>query len=180
MTCPLCRVTCITNVTYRNGALVWVLVGALAVVGCWPFCLIPFCVDDCKDVEHRCPSCQNDSKVCLYINQAQPNLSSKALNALVIQTTAVNINSPNAATSPVVVGPTPRDTAVRMTCPLCRVTCITNVTYRNGALVWVLVGALAVVGCWPCCLIPFCVDDCKDVEHRCPSCQNVIYVHKRM
>ncbi|KAK0152070.1 Lipopolysaccharide-induced tumor necrosis factor-alpha factor [Merluccius polli] len=109
-------------------------------------------------------------------------------NAPVIQTTAININSPNAATSPgnstshdtVVVGPTPRDTAVRMTCPLCRVTCVTNLTHRNGALVWVLVGALAVVGCWPFCLIPFCVDGCKDVEHRCPSCQNVIHVHKRM
>jgi hypothetical protein len=40
---------------------------------------------------------------------------------------------------------------------------------QNGGFV------MALVGCWlGCCLIPFCVDDCKDTTHTCVNCQRVI------
>ncbi|CAL8354784.1 unnamed protein product [Boreogadus saida] len=80
----------------------------------------------------------------------------------------------------VVVGPAAGVRPVRTKCALCEATCVTSVTYKNGALTWVLCGVLGIFGIWPFCLIPLCCDDCKDVEHRCPNCQNVVHVHKRI
>ncbi|KAM4716429.1 uncharacterized protein FYW61_016758 [Anableps anableps] len=31
-----------------------------------------------------------------------------------------------------------------------------------------------------CSCLPFCINSCKDVEHRCPNCHNIIYIYKRM
>lgn len=35
---------------------------------------------------------------------------------------------------------------------------------------------LALLGCYPCCIIPFCIPDCKTAVHVCPRCRNVIAV----
>ncbi|TWW69912.1 hypothetical protein D4764_18G0007180 [Takifugu flavidus] len=34
--------------------------------------------------------------------------------------------------------------------------------------------------CFLCCFIPFCIESCQDIMHRCPSCNRVIYIYKRM
>ncbi|RNA35821.1 lipopolysaccharide-induced tumor necrosis factor-alpha -like protein [Brachionus plicatilis] len=55
VTCPNCRANVVTYVIPQSGLFTWLLAGALCFFG---FCLIPFFVDACKDVEHFCPNCK--------------------------------------------------------------------------------------------------------------------------
>lgn len=80
----------------------------------------------------------------------------------------------------VVVQPTPTDCPGQMRCPHCQHNVVTVVEYKNGALTWLICGVIGLFLCWPCCWIPFCIDACKDVEHTCPNCHNVIHLHKRL
>ncbi|KAI6235953.1 Lipopolysaccharide-induced tumor necrosis factor-alpha factor-like protein [Aphelenchoides besseyi] len=58
MQCPFCRLQIVTDVVNRAGLLTWLICCGLALVGCWPFCLIPFCLTRCQDVIHLCPNCK--------------------------------------------------------------------------------------------------------------------------
>ncbi|KAM4531578.1 uncharacterized protein PAE49_023746 [Odontesthes bonariensis] len=84
------------------------------------------------------------------------------------------------STGTCIVGPIQQDTPVRTVCPFCQQSVVTNTEHISGLLTWAIFGGLALFGCWLCCFFPFCIDSCKDVEHRCPSCHRVISIFKRM
>uniref|UniRef100_A0A671KDQ1 Si:ch211-202h22.7 n=1 Tax=Sinocyclocheilus anshuiensis TaxID=1608454 RepID=A0A671KDQ1_9TELE len=83
-------------------------------------------------------------------------------------------------THPVIIPPRLTTVAGRMKCQYCQKEVITEIKYISGMMVWVICASLGFLGVWPCCLIPFCVKACKDVEHSCPHCKTVIHVHKPM
>ncbi|GFO43730.1 hypothetical protein PoB_007023500 [Plakobranchus ocellatus] len=60
-------------------------------------------------------------------------------------------------------------------CQHCQATVTTSMDYKTGLLTWLIAGGACLMGCWlGCCLIPFCLDATKDVEHKCPNCKNVV------
>uniref|UniRef100_A0A672F4J5 LITAF domain-containing protein n=1 Tax=Salarias fasciatus TaxID=181472 RepID=A0A672F4J5_SALFA len=67
----------------------------------------------------------------------------------------------------------------RTVCQQCQQTVLTDTEYTPGCITWLLCILLASIGCFFCFWVPFFHYGCKDVEHRCPSCNNVIHVHKR-
>ncbi|XP_048049148.1 lipopolysaccharide-induced tumor necrosis factor-alpha factor homolog [Megalobrama amblycephala] len=70
---------------------------------------------------------------------------------------------------------------VQAHCPVCIQNVITRLEYTSGALVWLSCAGLAIFGCiYGCCLIPFCVDNLKDVIHHCPNCSSVLGFYRRI
>eukprot|EP00483_Globobulimina_turgida_P008198 UN08214 len=64
-------------------------------------------------------------------------------------------------------------------CPRCQKLTQTRTMYVPGLGTWAVAGGVCLVGCWlGCCLIPFCIDDLKDVEHSCSICGNFVGSYK--
>lgn len=81
------------------------------------------------------------------------------------------------STTPVSYGPYP----MRFTCTNCNAQVMTETHSKPGLLTYILSGMclfLAPYLC--CCLVPCCVRECKDIEHRCPSCQHKLGLFKRI
>uniref|UniRef100_UPI001EAED75E lipopolysaccharide-induced tumor necrosis factor-alpha factor homolog n=1 Tax=Oncorhynchus gorbuscha TaxID=8017 RepID=UPI001EAED75E len=71
-------------------------------------------------------------------------------------------------------------TTGQITCPHCQVPVLTETTHTPGLFTWLIFGALFCFLCMIFSCLPFCVESCQDVEHRCPNCKTVIHIHKRM
>lgn len=92
-------------------------------------------------------------------------------------TTTTIISQPG----PIIVNMAFGESPVSMVCPHCQTHIITCTTYQDGTLTWLSAGALCLLGCWlGCCLIPFCLDGCKDVIHSCPNCHARLGSYRRM
>ncbi|CAM4347013.1 unnamed protein product [Leuciscus chuanchicus] len=65
-------------------------------------------------------------------------------------------------------------------CPFCRQYVTTEVTSKAGSVTYLVCCISMVLGCVAgCCLIPFFVDSCKDVVHKCPKCRSNINTCKK-
>jgi lipopolysaccharide-induced tumor necrosis factor-alpha factor len=90
--------------------------------------------------------------------QGVPTVSGQAGQVIVVQQTAIHSFQP-----------------VLTHCPYCQQQVTTRVEYDNGMLTWLAAAGIAIMGCWlGCCLIPLCVDECKDAIHTCPACSKII------
>jgi len=69
----------------------------------------------------------------------------------------------------------------QVTCGRCGALVMTETCVRPGLLTYLLCSALILLSCvWGCCLIPCCIPECQDVDHRCPSCSAHLGTFKRL
>nr|ALG36747.1 lipopolysaccharide-induced tumor necrosis factor-alpha factor 3 [Brachionus koreanus] len=73
------------------------------------------------------------------------------------------------------------DNSTQLMCPNCRANVLTVVKRESGLLTWLLGASICFLGfgCG-CCLIPFCINSCKDSEHYCPNCKFMIGKNKKL
>ncbi|XP_054152975.1 LITAF domain-containing protein-like isoform X2 [Oppia nitens] len=70
---------------------------------------------------------------------------------------------------------------MQVTCSQCSAQVMTETVASPGLLTWLLSGTLFLVGCWlGCCLIPCCIPECQDIEHRCPNCKTHLGTYRRL
>merc|ERR1719201_1602432 len=106
----------------------------------------------------------------------------------VVVTTAAPVvveMQPNAAkttTTTTVVNQVVRfgDRPVACTCNNCGQAITTQTRFRPGTLTWIIVAVLFVAGFWLCTCIPCCINECQDVDHHCPRCNNRVGTYNRL
>uniref|UniRef100_A0AC34GTW8 LITAF domain-containing protein n=1 Tax=Panagrolaimus sp. ES5 TaxID=591445 RepID=A0AC34GTW8_9BILA len=70
---------------------------------------------------------------------------------------------------------------VIMTCPNCQKLIETNINHTVGLLSWLGCLGCVLLDCTAgCCLLPFCIKGCKDVEHYCSNCKSFLGKYKRL
>ncbi|XP_065051612.1 lipopolysaccharide-induced tumor necrosis factor-alpha factor homolog [Rhopilema esculentum] len=68
-----------------------------------------------------------------------------------------------------------------ITCTNCKANVITEVSYKNGTMTYLMAGGMCLAGLWlGCCFIPFCCNRFKDIIHTCPNCKAIVGFHKRI
>ncbi|KAF8562713.1 hypothetical protein P879_09488 [Paragonimus westermani] len=72
-------------------------------------------------------------------------------------------------------------TPVTVWCSSCNQTVLTKLVYKDGGLTWLICGALSLTGLFlGCCLIPFCCNSTRDVQHICPTCGSIVGMYRRL
>ncbi|XP_076381280.1 uncharacterized protein LOC117225938 isoform X2 [Megalopta genalis] len=55
-------------------------------------------------------------------------------------------------------------------CHRCTSIVVTAVEVRRSVITHITAFALFLCGCWPCCMLPYCLNSCNDIDHYCPVC----------
>ncbi|XP_052704954.1 lipopolysaccharide-induced tumor necrosis factor-alpha factor homolog [Crassostrea angulata] len=64
---------------------------------------------------------------------------------------------------------------VHTECPYCGGFILTSLEYETGTLTWIMCFFIMFIGLFlGCCLVPFCMDGCKDIAHICPDCKKEV------
>lgn len=73
-------------------------------------------------------------------------------------------------------GKTPlQEWPVHTECPHCGGFILTSLEYETGTLTWIMCFFIMFIGLFlGCCLVPFCMDGCKDIAHICPDCKKEV------
>ena len=64
--------------------------------------------------------------------------------------------------------------ASQFSCLHCKKSSTSVLQSETGRGTWLACFIIFCFGCYPCCLCPFCIDNCKDKIHSCPNCGNVV------
>ncbi|XP_076626808.1 lipopolysaccharide-induced tumor necrosis factor-alpha factor homolog [Colletes latitarsis] len=56
-------------------------------------------------------------------------------------------------------------------CPRCTTIVITTIEVRQSVITHVAAFTFFLCGCWPCCMLPYCMNSCKNISHYCPICR---------
>lgn len=111
------------------------------------------------------------------------NLQERLGGSHLINTTLSTTDSPPSYPAPRVIleiGELPRHSAPTQ-CPFCRQYVTTEVTTKAGSAAYIVCFISILFCCIAgCCLLPFCLDRCKDVIHRCPKCRSHIQTCKKL
>ncbi|KAG8227660.1 hypothetical protein J437_LFUL007856 [Ladona fulva] len=78
-----------------------------------------------------------------------------------------------------VVAPPLGPDSSRVVCPSCRATVSTRVDQETTTKTHLMCLIMCVFGLWPCCVIPYLMDSCKNTNHYCPSCGAFLGTYKR-
>ncbi len=62
-------------------------------------------------------------------------------------------------------------TPMRIKCPNCSQKVTTDIEKKTSSKQWMFCCLLGMFT--SCCCLPFCIDSCWNIEHKCPNCQNV-------
>ncbi|XP_034427390.1 uncharacterized protein LOC117753422 [Hippoglossus hippoglossus] len=66
-------------------------------------------------------------------------------------------------------------------CPSCGEAIFTEIHSVVGETIWMLCCVCSMLGCVAgCCLIPFFMENLKDIHHRCPRCQAHIHTYQHL
>ncbi|RTG84772.1 lipopolysaccharide-induced tumor necrosis factor-alpha factor, partial [Schistosoma bovis] len=103
-----------------------------------------------------------------------------------------NKETPVVTSQPVNIIPL-QDHPITLKCPNCHEEIVTKIKYRNGMLTYaactvniqliikLIIFHFVYLRCFcGCCLIPFCVKACKDVDHKCPECSHHIGTYRTL
>uniref|UniRef100_A0A182WP81 LITAF domain-containing protein n=1 Tax=Anopheles minimus TaxID=112268 RepID=A0A182WP81_9DIPT len=87
---------------------------------------------------------------------------------------AAVVNVTTALEVPATLGPDP----ARVVCPSCKAEVVTATKSQASNKTHIYSLVLFLMMCWPCCLIPYCCQSCKDTAHRCPNCNAFVGVFR--